>query len=98
MHVPDARNRHLVGLYGGRRSHRPGGEAQVADHRLEASAVRIGNEKSAGTELAAVELEILFGRQHLHVLILIAKGHEVVIRRVLDDERATAALDSSGRL
>ena len=42
--------------------------------------------------LPAARLEVLFGRLHLHVRVLEAERHEVVVGGVLDDQHRTGAL------
>ncbi len=57
-----------------------------------------GHDDRAGAELVAGELEVVFGRQHLHVLVLEAERDEVVVAGVIDDEHAAGAFDAARRL
>ena len=88
MDVADARNVEIVRLDRRRRRHGPGRQAQVLQHRLERRAIGVRDDDRAGAELPAVQLEVVFGGQHLHVGVLEAERHEVVVGRVLDDQRA----------
>ncbi len=70
-------------------------QAELREARLEHRAVRVRDDERARAEGAAVHLELLFGREHAHVAVLIAECHEVVVGRVVHHHRAAPARDSA---
>ena len=81
-----------------RRRHRPCRQTELLQHRLELRAIGVRHDERSGAELVAADLEVVLGRQHLHVRVLEAERDEIVVRRVLDDQHAAGAFDAARRL
>ena len=84
--------------HGRRGRHRPRRQAERRQRRLERRAVGVPDDERAGAELAPGRLELLFRRLHLHVRVLEAERHEVVVGGVIDDQHRPGPLDAAGRL